>query len=209
MDYDITRWLPTGIAAIRHPVAMMSSHFQFLSRSQADEAVAQVQGIGVDAIAVEARGADPAAPATVVSAAVARWRHIDIIVNNAGTWEDYNFKDMTYEPWERQLHANTTCRLPGLRGMQGAIALARELGHKYNATLNCISPGPIGTELWAQSTQDPEMSKAWQSSIQSTPAAPQVGEVDDIAQIVAFLSEESSRWVTGMVVSANGGLMFD
>ncbi|KAK1139409.1 hypothetical protein N8T08_000772 [Aspergillus melleus] len=215
------------------------------SRSQADEVVAEAQGFGIDAVAVEARGVDPAAPATVVSAAVTRWGHIDIIVNNAGTREDFEFEDMTYEAWERQFNANV--RFPAFLvqqatrhfgaaprivnfssiyardghtgclayvGCKGAIesltrSLARELGHKYNATVNCISPGPVGTELWAQSNQDPEVSKAWQSTIQNTPAAPRVGKVDDIAQIVAFLSEEGSRWVTGMVVNANGGLMFN
>jgi NAD(P)-dependent dehydrogenase (short-subunit alcohol dehydrogenase family) len=44
--------------------------------------------------------------------------------------------------------------------------------------------------------------------INRTPAAPRVGEVDDIVQIVAFLSEETSRWVTGSTVCANGGICF-
>jgi NAD(P)-dependent dehydrogenase (short-subunit alcohol dehydrogenase family) len=40
-----------------------------------------------------------------------------------------------------------------------------------------------------------------------TLAGPRIGEVDDIAPIVAFLCQEQSRWVTGSVVNANGGLV--
>ncbi|KNG80967.1 gluconate 5-dehydrogenase [Aspergillus nomiae NRRL 13137] len=87
-------------------------------------------------------------------------------------------------------------------------SLAKELGHKYNATINCVSPGPVNTELWASTTQDPEAKEEWDRVIQSTPAAPRVAEVDDIAQIVAFLSEEGSRWTTGSLINANGGLLF-
>jgi 3-oxoacyl-[acyl-carrier protein] reductase len=99
-------------------------------------------------------------------------------------------------------------------GSKGALesitrSLARELGHRYNATVNCISPGPVGTELWTQSTADPNASKEWDSIIQNTPAAPRVAAVDDIAQIAAFLAEEGSRWITGSVVNANGGLLFN
>ena len=38
-----------------------------------------------------------------------------------------------------------------------------------------------------------------------TAAAPRSGTPDDIAQVVAFLASDSSRWVTGSTVSANGG----
>jgi 3-oxoacyl-[acyl-carrier protein] reductase len=38
-----------------------------------------------------------------------------------------------------------------------------------------------------------------------TAAAPRTGTPDDVAQVVAFLASEGSRWVTGSMVSANGG----
>ncbi|OJJ98614.1 hypothetical protein ASPACDRAFT_1857134 [Aspergillus aculeatus ATCC 16872] len=88
-------------------------------------------------------------------------------------------------------------------------SLATELGHKYNATVNCVSPGPVDTELWQRSISDAEVRKDWERVVKSTPAAPRVADVDDIAQVVAFLVEEGSRWVTGSVVNANGGLLFN
>lgn len=38
-----------------------------------------------------------------------------------------------------------------------------------------------------------------------TAAAPRAGTPDDIAQIVAFVASEESRWITGSTISANGG----
>ncbi|TKX19988.1 hypothetical protein C1H76_7872 [Elsinoe australis] len=87
-------------------------------------------------------------------------------------------------------------------------SLARELGHAHNATVNCVNPGPVNTDLWAKAIADPEARQAWEGVVKQTPAAPRVAEVDDIAQIVAFLCEERSRWTTGSVVNANGGMLF-
>ncbi|KAJ9633789.1 hypothetical protein H2201_008912 [Coniosporium apollinis] len=87
-------------------------------------------------------------------------------------------------------------------------SLARELGQRYNATVNCVNPGPVNTDLWAKAIATPEAYEAWKVAIKDTPAAPRVAEVDDVAQIVAFLCEERSRWTTGSVVNANGGMLF-
>ncbi|KAH7007496.1 putative gluconate 5-dehydrogenase [Ilyonectria destructans] len=84
---------------------------------------------------------------------------------------------------------------------------AYELGQKYNATVNCVNPGPIATDMWLRDTE-PGILAEYESKIKETPAAPRIATVDDIAQIVAFLSEEASRWSTGSVVNANGGMVF-
>ncbi len=33
-----------------------------------------------------------------------------------------------------------------------------------------------------------------------------IGEVEDIADVVAFLASDDSRWITGQNIRANGGL---
>lgn len=60
------------------------------------------------------------------------------------------------------------------------------------------------TDQWYQS--DEQFIKDMQPLIDSTPAAARVGEVDDIAPLVAFLCSDDARWTTGSVLSANGGL---
>ncbi|KAF2804885.1 short chain oxidoreductase/dehydrogenase [Mytilinidion resinicola] len=83
---------------------------------------------------------------------------------------------------------------------------AAELGHTYGITVNAVNPGPVATDMWNATPVDavPGM----QNYIDITPAAPRVGEVDDVVQVVAFLCEERSRWVTGSTVCANGGACF-
>lgn len=83
---------------------------------------------------------------------------------------------------------------------------AAELGQKYNATVNCVNPGPVGTDMWWKT--DAAVLAEWDVKMKETPAAPRIGTVDDIAQIVAFLASEESRWSTGSTVNANGGICF-
>lgn len=58
------------------------------------------------------------------------------------------------------------------------------------------------------SAMPPQIIREFDNYIAQTPAEPRVATVDDIAQIVAFLCEEGSRWVTGSVTCANGGAVF-
>ncbi|GAM90466.1 hypothetical protein ANO11243_085100 [Dothideomycetidae sp. 11243] len=81
---------------------------------------------------------------------------------------------------------------------------AKELGQSHGITANSINPGPIATDQWFQS--DEQFLKDMQPLIDSTPAAARVGEVDDIAPLVAFLCSDDAKWVTGSTLSANGGL---
>ncbi|KAF9529387.1 hypothetical protein CPB83DRAFT_875528 [Crepidotus variabilis] len=66
---------------------------------------------------------------------------------------------------------------------------AAELGAGGH-TVNAVAPGPT----------ESEMIKRIPTEIN------RLGTADDIAQIVAFLASEESRWITGQVISASGGL---
>lgn len=61
------------------------------------------------------------------------------------------------------------------------------------------------TDVCSTSAMPPDALVGFDKYIAETPAAPRVGTVDDVAQVVAFLCEEGSRWVTGSVTCANGG----
>jgi NAD(P)-dependent dehydrogenase (short-subunit alcohol dehydrogenase family) len=98
-----------------------------------------------------------------------------------------------------------TASKAALEGVTKVMAI--ELGHKYGATVNCVNPGPVATDMWLRNT-DPAVLDGWDSKMKEIPAAPRIATPDDIAQIVAFLSEEGSRWSTGSTVNANGGLCF-
>ena len=76
---------------------------------------------------------------------------------------------------------------------------AAELGSAGH-TVNTVNPGPVQTDLLNGVPQSIiDMQQA------STPLENRLGTTDDVAQIVGFLAEESSRWVTGQAISASGG----
>ncbi|KAB8212163.1 hypothetical protein BDV34DRAFT_183416 [Aspergillus parasiticus] len=83
-------------------------------------------------------------------------------------------------------------------------SLAVSLGRKFEATVNTINPGPVATEMWEQT---PGKEEIQEKVYYRTAAGDRIASVEDIAPIVAFLCEEQSRWVTGNVTCANGGLL--
>lgn len=81
-------------------------------------------------------------------------------------------------------------------------ALAKEVG-RYCVTVNCVSPA----------TTETEATKAWLEAqgeriMRQYPLArglERLGQPSDIANAVAFLASQRAEWVTGQVLSVNGG----
>ena len=85
----------------------------------------------------------------------------------------------------------------------GTIALgksmAKELG-RYNVTVNTIALGLIET-----AHQDPEfLAKNMERIVKAYPLR-RIGKPNDVAPMVVFLSSSGAEWVTGQVISVNGG----
>jgi len=78
--------------------------------------------------------------------------------------------------------------------------LAKELGGR-DITVNAVAPGSIDTDLFREG-RTPEQIKE-QSQM---PVLGRLGEVDDIAGVVAFLASDDARWITGQTIHANGGV---
>ncbi|KAL3480035.1 hypothetical protein BJX99DRAFT_46134 [Aspergillus californicus] len=83
---------------------------------------------------------------------------------------------------------------------------ATELGHKYGVTVNAVNPGPVDTDMY-QAAGPVHLARMEQEN-KKVPAGQRCGTVEDIGDIVTFLSEERSRWVTGDVICANGGILY-
>lgn len=97
----------------------------------------------------------------------------------------------------------------GTKGMVDSFTKvwAKELSKKYGCTVNSVSPGPTRTEGFANAGE--EVMRFLQPTIDATPAAARMGETTEIAYAVAMLCEERARWLNGVHLHANGGLLVD
>ena len=78
-------------------------------------------------------------------------------------------------------------------------ALAKEVASR-NITVNTVTPGYINTDtvdVLPQATKDRIMTWIPQGHF---------GEVDDVAHMVAFIASEKARYMTGQIVSIDGGM---
>ncbi|KAE8377069.1 hypothetical protein BDV26DRAFT_264382 [Aspergillus bertholletiae] len=161
--------------------------------------------------------------------------HIDILVNNAGVEVVRPLSDLTVDGYNLVYNLNvhgaiflTQAIIPHLRtpgriinissvGARAGFAnlslycsskaalegltrcWAAELGDAGH-TVNAVNPGPVQTALLENIPKElVEMQKS------VTPVEHRVGTIDDIAQVVAWLASEESRWVSGQAISASGG----
>ena len=159
---------------------------------------------------------------------------IEVLVNNAGIRQDILLMSMTDEQWDDVLDTslrgmyNVTKQvlnpmllnrfgriinmvsLSGIKGMPGQVnysaakagmigatkALAQEIA-KRNITVNAIAPGFIKTDMTEELNEKElvnliPMKRFWMA--------------EEVAELVGFLASKNSSYITGQVVSINGGL---
>jgi 3-oxoacyl-[acyl-carrier protein] reductase len=92
---------------------------------------------------------------------------------------------------------NYSASKAGLIGL--TKSLAKEIGSR-GVRVNCIAPGYISTEL-----TDVLPESAREALLASTPLG-RLGEPEDIARCVRFLVSDAAGFVTGAVLSVDGGL---
>ncbi|MBL7894487.1 MAG: 3-oxoacyl-ACP reductase FabG [Bacteroidia bacterium] len=161
-------------------------------------------------------------------------KNISVLVNNAGIRRDNLLVFINPEDWHKVMNIavdgfyNVTrlvCKqmlskrkgriinmvsLSGLKGMagqtnysasKGAVisatkALAQEVG-KRGITVNAVAPGFIKTDMTTDIPED---------QFKAMIPLNRFGEAEEVAGVVGFLVSDAASYVTGQVISVNGGL---
>jgi 3-oxoacyl-[acyl-carrier protein] reductase len=159
---------------------------------------------------------------------------IEVLINNAGIREDALMIWMTDEQWKNVLGSSldafyyvsrqvingmlanrfgrivSIVSLSGLKGMAGQTnysaakagvigatkALAQEVARR-GVTVNAVAPGFIRTDM----TQDLN-----EAELKQLVPMKRFGEPEEVADAVAFFASAKASYVTGAVLSINGGL---
>ena len=93
--------------------------------------------------------------------------------------------------------ANYVASKAGLAGLTKSLAL--EVGSR-NITVNAVSPGFIGTEMTENLSNDLKEKMVAQTALR------RMGTPQDIADAVKFLAGDEAGFITGHVLSVNGGI---
>ena len=93
--------------------------------------------------------------------------------------------------------ANYCASKAGMIGLTKSVA--KELARR-NVTVNAVTPGFIETDMTH------ELSEKAKESLQEQIPMGRLGSGDDIASAVAFLVSEGAAYITGHVLSVNGGM---
>jgi 3-oxoacyl-[acyl-carrier protein] reductase len=67
--------------------------------------------------------------------------------------------------------------------------------------VNAIAPGVIEANFRAQLLQD----ATFRHALESATALKRIGQIDDVVDVVEFLTSAESRWITGQVIDVSGG----
>lgn len=161
---------------------------------------------------------------------------IDILINNAGTHDDAVFPGMSRDQWNNVLNVNlngffnitqplvmpmirkrwgrivnisSVSGITGNRGQvnysaaKGAIhaatkALALEVASR-GITVNAVAPGIIDTAM----TQGAFSAEAINQMVPMKRA----GTTQEVAALVCFLASDQASYITGQIISINGGMI--
>jgi len=161
---------------------------------------------------------------------------VQVLVNNAGTHDDAVFPALRAEQWQhvidvslngffnvtqpltmpmirtrwgRIVNISSVAALTGNRGQvnyaaaKGALnsatkSLALELASR-GITVNAVAPGIIESGM-AEGTFD-------QATIERLVPCKRAGRADEVAALVAFLASDDAGYISGQVISINGGMV--
>jgi 3-oxoacyl-[acyl-carrier protein] reductase len=205
--------------------------------ASAEAVVATIAAAGGQAVAAKADVSDGAAVARMFDTAETAFGGVDVLINNAGIMNTAPIEDSDDALFERHIAVNLKGTFNTLReaarrlrdggrivnfsssvtgllqptyGVYAATkaaveamtsVLAKELRGR-NITVNAIAPGPTATKLFLDGKPQEVIDR-----LSNMAPLGRLGQPQDIAAAVAFLSGPDGAWINGQTVRANGGII--
>jgi 3-oxoacyl-[acyl-carrier protein] reductase len=206
------------------------------SSKRAEELVNEIQRSGGKAIAIHANAENVNATKEAVEKTIEEFGRINILINNAGIFEQKMYDEFTMEEFDRMVAVNVRSVFEGVQ----AAAPQMSEGDRIITigSVNADVTGFPGLSLYAMSKAavagmtrglardlapkgitvnniqpgpvDTDMNPADGSNaklLKEIIAIGRYGKATEIADLVAFLTSEQAGYITGASIDINGGFM--
>ena len=205
--------------------------------TKAEEVVAEIKAAGGQAIAVQGDVANAADVDRLFKEAVDTFGGINVVVNCAGIMPLSPIAKGDLELFDKVIATNLRGTFVVLRrasqqvssggriiafsssviakafptygpyiaskaGVEGLVrVLANELRGR-DITVNAVAPGPVATELFLTGKAEAQI-----DHLRKLSPLERLGQPEDIANVVSFLSGPNGGWINGQILRANGGFV--
>jgi 3-oxoacyl-[acyl-carrier protein] reductase len=206
------------------------------SSEAADRVVAEIVGMGGEAIAVGADVSKPEAVEQLVATVMEKWGRVDVLVNNAGITRDTLLLRMKLEDWHAVMDLNLTgvflCTRAiskiMLKQKSGRIinitSVAGQMGNPGQANYSAAKAGVIGftktvaKELSSRGITVNAVAPGFiatdmthdlkvEGILQFIPLG-RYGEADEVAGMIRFLAADpAAAYITGQTFNVDGGMV--
>ncbi|MGI6425867.1 MAG: 3-oxoacyl-[acyl-carrier-protein] reductase [Tepidanaerobacteraceae bacterium] len=202
----------------------------------ASELVSKIEGFGETAIMYKSDVSSYDQVSKMVDDVISKYGRIDVLINNAGIAKDTLLLRMTEKNWDEVIDTNLkgvfnctkACikymvkqrsgriiNISSIVGIYGNVgqanyaaakagiigftkSLAKELG-KRGITVNAVAPGFVKTDMTVDLLK-------MNLEIENKIPLNRIGNPEDVANTVVFLASKRAEYITGQVISIDGGL---